>query len=425
MRGPPEGSLRDKLRRAIAEHTRSQPAAERQVRPSQDAPIEAVLGGRWLETPSGRAFVVDEVYPSSHRQGDVPVASLRHVEAQHLEPFLVAPTAIPTVPVERLGFFDIETTGTSGGTGTYIFLAGLGVLREDGFHLRQYFLPEIGQELPLLELLVEDLSEIDAIVTYNGRSFDVPCLETRITLARLTNPCAGMPHIDLLHAVRRLHRHRMEACRLANAEQTVLGMERDDDVPGWLVPSLYFDYVRAGRIAPLRGVLRHNRDDILSLACLLAQVADLLRRDDLEGEEAAAVGRWWEREEELQRAAGYYRRALPSLEGRDAWAPIARRHAFVCKRSGERDEAVTVWQQLWRSDDRVAGLELAKHLEHREKRFEAAIEITRSLLEQADAGERDLLEHRLRRLERKLERKLERRDARRERPGPATESPPR
>jgi uncharacterized protein YprB with RNaseH-like and TPR domain len=126
--------------------------------------------------------------------------------------------------------------------------------------MRQYFLADIACERAMLAMLAADLARFEGIVTYNGRAFDVPFVETRLTLARIASPCGALAHFDLLHAVRRLYKHRMPGCRLAEAERKLLRIDRPDDVPGAIIPALYFDYVRAGRAGPLRGVFRHNAD---------------------------------------------------------------------------------------------------------------------------------------------------------------------
>jgi hypothetical protein len=176
-----------------------------------------------------------------------------------------------------------------------------------------------------------------------------------------------------------------------------------DDVPGALIPSLYFDYLRGGRAAPLRAVFRHNAEDVLSLTGVLARLASLFSSDDLDPEDAAAVARWWEYAGEPSRAAQLYRPALRWLEGGEDWGWAASRHAMLCKRSGAQDEAVSLWRALWAKGEAAAGLELAKHLEHRVRDLAGAREMTRSLITAAPRPrEREALEHRLARLESKL-----------------------
>jgi hypothetical protein len=270
--------------------------------------------------------------------------------------------------------------------------------------MRQYFLADVGHERAMLAALADDLARFDGLVTYNGRAFDVPVLEARLMLSRLQSPCGDRPHLDLLMAVRRLYRHRMPGCRLAEAERRLLGIERYDDVIGSLIPSLYFDYARSGRMAPLRGVFRHNAEDVMSLAGVLARIASLLSGDgDLRPEDAVAVARWREREGDEARAMALYRDALPWLAGGDDYAWAASRYARLCRRAGMRDEAAALWSALWAAGDAAAGLELAKHHEHYVRDFASAEELARQLI--ASVGdhevrglERESLEHRLARI---------------------------
>lgn len=384
----------DRMRRAVAAHTSAMPLpkpAERRL-----PPIERILQGGWLETPHGPAFVRDEWFAPDHQHGTLPLSAPLRACRDALGLFGGAERPDPA----GLAFFDIETTGLAGGTGTYIVVAGLGTYEEHGFRLRQYFLADVGAERAMLWLLARDLEGRSGLVTYNGRAFDVPCVETRMALARQPHNARAMPQFDLLHAVRRLYKHRMPGCKLAEAERRLLRLERHDDLPGWLIPSLYFDYVRAGRAAPLRMVFRHNADDVLSLAGLLAALARLLTEGEaLDPEDAVAVARWWERSRCPERALSLYRDALPWLEGGDDWAWAAARCARLLRRSGARDQAAALWARLWAQGDAAGGLELAKHLEHRARDFGGAAAITAALLAR---GEDAALRKRLYRIERKL-----------------------
>src|SRR3990172_4704619 len=125
--------------------------------------------------------------------------------------------------------------------------------RPPPFRLRQSFLGGLRHERAMLAMLAEDLARFEAVVTYNGRAFDVPIVESRLTMARLPSPYRSMAHFDLLHPVRRLYAHRMPGCRLAEAERRLLRLDRPDDVPGYLIPPLYRDYPLAGRARPPRG----------------------------------------------------------------------------------------------------------------------------------------------------------------------------
>jgi uncharacterized protein YprB with RNaseH-like and TPR domain len=365
-------------------------------------PIEQILKGEWLETDCGPVFVRDQWYPLDHAHGAHSLGSALACDEGALSMLLGgAPAPAP----ERTGFFDIETTGLSGGTGTYVVLAALGTFERAepdaplAFRLRQYFLAGLQHEKALITLVGRDLSSCEALVTYNGRSFDVPVMESRFTLARVASPCGGLAHFDLLHAVRRLYAHRMAGCKLADAERRLLRIERPDDVPGHLIPQLYRDYLTAGRASPLRGVFRHNAEDVLSLVAILSSLSGLLSREDHDPDDAIAVARWYERIGDRSRALRMYDFALPWLEGGDDWTWVARRSAMLQKKAGAREDAVLLWTRLWHQGDVSAGLELAKYLEHSARNLDDAERVVRELI--AQAGSEVGLLHRLARIQRK------------------------
>ncbi len=408
---PPDAASAARLQRmrhAVAQHAVASHVPIKQQAPPMPRPpghlppIAQILRGDWHETALGPVFIRDDWYPLDHAHGTLPLSAPLSVSNEALSYLLGAAAPDPA----RLAFFDIETTGLSGGTGTYIVLAGLGSYEDGAFRMRQYFLADIASEQAMLTMLAADLARFDGIVTYNGRAFDVPFVETRLTLARIASPCDGMPHFDLLHPVRRLYKHRMPACRLADAERRLLRIDRPDDVPGWQIPQLYFDYVRAGRASPLRGVFRHNAEDVLSLVGVLATLAGLLSDDAaLDPDDAAAAGRWWEAAANPERARSLYAYALPWLDGGPDWAWAAGRHARLSARAGDREEAARLWAALWRRGDRAAGLALAKHHEHRSRDLDAALAVTCGLLPAAVGAEAAALALRRARVERKLARR--------------------
>ena len=391
-------AVRDRLRHAVGQQAAAAPRPAAPV-PEDLPPIAQILRGDWHETAEGPVFVRDDWFPLDHCHGTLPLAAALDAAPDSLAHLL---GAIEAPDAARLAFFDIETTGLAGGTGTYVVLAGLGSYEDGAFRMRQYFLAGPAYERAMLAMLADDLGRFDGLVTYNGRAFDVPFVEARMTLARLRAPLDRLAHFDLLHPVRRLYKHRMPGCRLADLEHRLLRFERTDDIPGSLIPSLYFDYVRAGRASPLRGVFRHNAEDVLSLVGVLATLGRLLGGETLDPDDAAAVGRWWEHAGDTARAARLYAEALPWLEGGEDWTWVASRLARLHKRSGERERAVALWNELWAQGDRGAGLELAKHFEHRARDPRPAMEVTRALLIRAPEAERIALEHRFSRLLRKL-----------------------
>ena len=174
---------------------------------------------------------------------------------------------------ERLVYLDTETTGLAGGTGTCAFLIGIGTLEGTQFVVRQFFLRDYPEEKAILHALAEILGGFDGLVTYNGKTFDIPLLETRYALARQKSPFGRMLHLDALHPARRLWRLRLESCKLQDLESAVLGIEREGDIPGSEIPAIYFDYLREGDARGLQPVFHHNALDIMTLAAITVELA--------------------------------------------------------------------------------------------------------------------------------------------------------
>jgi uncharacterized protein YprB with RNaseH-like and TPR domain len=256
--------------------------------------LERALGGEWREDGGSRCFVVERRVEADGRCGRVRVGDLAawHERAAAHAPMLTAgaPARPPFV------FFDLETTGLSGGAGTYAFLVGCGRFADGGaFLTRQYVLAAFGDERSMLETVARELARAEALVSFNGKSFDAPLLETRYLFHRLDWTAARLPHIDVLHPARRFWgatpRERGDddnaSCSLAALEHQVLGMRRVDDVRGFEIPGRYFQFVRSGDARPLAPVLEHNRLDLLSLAGLTARLMHLIA----EGPDEAADAR--------------------------------------------------------------------------------------------------------------------------------------
>ncbi|MGN6151236.1 MAG: ribonuclease H-like domain-containing protein [Lysobacteraceae bacterium] len=163
-------------------------------------------------------------------------------------------------------FFDTETTGLAGGTGTRAFMIGAARWTDAGLHVRQWYLTAMAAERDLLTAFAETLAPGTVLASYNGRSYDAPLLAARYRLARMANPLPACDHVDLLHPVRRRYRGRWENCRLATIERRVLGIVREDDLPGSEAPAAWLRYLRGGSARDLRRVADHNRQDLVSLA---------------------------------------------------------------------------------------------------------------------------------------------------------------
>src|SRR6266550_3227424 len=192
-----------------------------------------------------------------------------------------------------VAYLDTETTGLTGGSGTYVFAAAIATPQECGLRVAQFFLSEPGMESAFLQALHDELVAVNGIATFNGGSFDLPVLLTRWVMARMPGEFTHSAHVDLLTLVRSLYRHRLESCTLRYVEQRVLGYERDDPLPGVLVPDAYFGFLRAGSLDFLEAALEHNRLDVISLVHLHSRLLRRLRGGDVDmnAEDWLALGR--------------------------------------------------------------------------------------------------------------------------------------
>ena len=242
-----------------------------QRKPASVDPAE-ILDGEWKQTGAHRFLIVERSYAPGHRHGSISVADSLPPEEGWSRLALLAGAPCGG----NLLFVDLETTGLAGGAGSYAFLVGCGWFSRGRFHVRQFLLSSFASERALLEAVRDVAEDVDTVVTYNGKSFDLPLIETRYALNRLTTPFAGMPHVDMLHHARRLWHGDDEGHRLSSLETSLLGHEREGDVAGFEIPARYFRYVHTGDARPLDAVLEHNRRDLLSLALLTARAAQLL-----------------------------------------------------------------------------------------------------------------------------------------------------
>ncbi len=345
------------------------------------------------------------------------------------------------VPTEGpLLFFDLETTGLSGGAGTLAFLVGCGYFDDDGFHTRQLFLSGYEAEREVLDALTALAGRFGGLVTFNGRTFDVPLIETRYLFHRLESPFADMPHFDMLHPARKLWRRRNLAqsshrerwsggrpgegasCALGALEEAILGVERVGDVPGFEIPSRYFHYLRTGDLAPLEPVFEHNRLDLLSLAAMTAVAARMAGEGPAGAptpHEALAMGRIYVRLGRCDEAETCFARA--GGIGAAPWdarsidpgirADALRQLAIERRRRHRYAEAAEAWRQLLEAGagpalTQEARRALAIHHEHRARDLdEARRQAEQALASERDHTEADALRHRIARLDRKLGRR--------------------
>jgi len=417
-------TLADRLRGVIRPGRANEPGltpGEQRVSEEASAPA---LGGTWHEAHGHRFLVVDRTYLPGHRHGRVALADV------------FPPVGGPWPSLELLGnasrdggmlFLDLETTGLAGGAGTYAFLVGCAWFDGGVLRIRQYFLSTFSAERALLAAVAEIACQSGTLVTYNGKTFDLPLLDTRFLMHRLDAPFATRPHVDMLYPARRLWRGEEDEAagttssfKLSLLEETLLGHVRVGDVPGFEIPSRYFHYVRTGDARPLEPVFEHNRLDLLSLACVTSRAAGLLEEGPAKastGRETYGLGRLYERAGRASDARACYARAAGIDEGqrplaRVDWltkAEALRAYALLARRERRFDDAATAWDgilALCRSPVAITQQAidaLAVHKEHRLGDAHAARALAmRSLALSGSRSRRLAVAHRLARLNRKL-----------------------
>ncbi len=438
------GNFRDRLRRlrreeglapasspeSLAEDAETE-RPQRQGLEAADAELPSGLTGgsveRTLGDPAdlesldgGQTWARKTVFPVEYRHGSF---ELREVRGASCDVFVLlrGDPSLAELRLEDAVYLDSETTGLSGGAGTYVFMVGLGTFRQDAelgpvFEVWQGFLRGPAEESALLEECSRRIRARSAMVSFFGKSFDRHRLEDKMRLCSVEPPFAERLHLDLYHPCRRLYRSAYEDGRLKTLERELCGLQRPDDLPGSMAPEAWFDYL-GGRAHQLEGVFRHNLDDVLSLVALAAH----LGRSTLEArmDDSTLPGDDRHRAAGLARShlkAGARTSALPWLElalerGHPERRELEYQRAEVFSRLGGGDAALQAWQSvIGAPEDRFtcgALIELAKLLEHERRDLVGALEtvrvglvvVERTLVGRAYASTRTALEKRRSRLE--------------------------
>jgi uncharacterized protein YprB with RNaseH-like and TPR domain len=421
--------------------------------------IGEILGGEWRHSDGRACFVVERRWEPSALHGRERIGELaERLDRASGEASLFtngAPARPPFV------FFDLETTGLSGGAGTLAFLVGCAEFDADGaLRTRQFVLTRYADERALLEAVSGELARAGTLVSFNGKSFDAPLLETRYLFHRLGWVGSRVPHVDVLHPARQFWKGRAEQapplrcavaagpepvrraggaeplrravgaelarpeesnCSLGALERQIVGARRVGDVPGFEIPGRYFQFVRGGDARPLAAVLEHNRLDLLTLAALTARLLHLARIGPdgaCDAREALALGRVYVRGGFDARACAAFRRAVEMSEGGRSGASEApvridslRSLAIALRRSRHYADAAACWRRLLEARGcpphiaREATEALAIHHEHRERDLAAAKTFALRSLENGPRPSpawTEAVRHRVARLESKM-----------------------
>lgn len=278
------------------------------------------------------------------------------------------------VSAEKAVFFDLETTGLSGGAGNVAFLSGFGKLSGGSFIVTQFFLADFPGEKEYLENILEYLESDCVYVSFNGKSFDSHFLQSKFLMHGLR--FSFERQIDLLHLSRRLWKRHIGSCSLSNLEEHVLSITRENDVPGYLVPEHYFSFLRTGEVRELEPVFYHNEQDILSLAILFNRINLLLLEPFCEEKvDRYSLGRYM-----LEQADPAGERLLQEAISEGDLRAVRFLTVYL-KREGRWKEAVSLWSKMWHEKKSVfCGTELAKYYEHREREIDKASDIVKRML---------------------------------------------
>ncbi len=376
---------------------------------ARDQVLAETLGATVEDTKSGPLLVIRRHHPIDQKYGRASLNQALGFQPSFLQPLY---PGLHNHCLRRALFFDTETTGLAGGSGTYAFLVGIGFFQDNSFSTEQLLMRDFSDEPALLAYLEQRLTQYGDLVSFNGKSFDSQLLITRFAMHRRKDPLSHRSHFDMLHFCRRLWKSApFPDCRLETLERLVLRAPRHGDVPGYLIPELYFQFLRDRNPQPLKGIVEHNRRDLLAMVALCSHVQSLL---DLPPEQAAAehpesllgLARLWEKLGNWEKCDRYFNLSLANLnQDSESRLQVALEWSRSLKKRKD-DLAAKLWRSvLTRCPGHPeATVELAKWLEHNRKDYRRALTLVEGSLRSTNlqTAFRAELTYRAQRLRRRL-----------------------
>jgi uncharacterized protein YprB with RNaseH-like and TPR domain len=311
------------------------------------------------------------------KYGKIPLSLGLEIKGDILS-YLSKEKAFENLDLSTALFIDLETTGLSGGTGVVPFMVGMGYYKDEKFWVSQYFLGDLAEEERMIQELGQFFTEMNfqSLVTFNGKGFDIPLLETRFILYRQPFILNELPHLDFLYSARSLWRHKHESCRLFHLAREVVEADRAEDIPAAEIPYRYFHYLQTGNFDLIEPILYHNQEDILSLLGVVV-IGSLIFSE--EGEEAFAdamdlygAGKVMEKVGNREKSVQYFQQALEGKLSDEIAISAKRKLSYHFKGNQEWDKALALWKELTSLDQPFSFRELAMYYEHREKKYEEA-----------------------------------------------------
>jgi len=399
-----------KLKKNIDKINQSQKEKSLKTVEAEVKKIEEVVSGKFISTPFGDSFVRENYFPQDYRCGEVELFQIFQSSAKTISS-LARDDRLKKIDINKTVFLDTETTGLAGGAGTYIFLVGVGYFEGDQFCVRQYFMRDYNEERTLLSAVNELLSNFEAIVSYNGKTFDFPLIQSRFIMSGMKLNLEDPDHFDLLYPARRLWKRRLENCSLSTVERDILGVIRENDVPGYLVPEIYFRYLKTKDARALKQVFEHNLQDILSLVALVSRMCFLVE-DPLNnteyGMDIFSIGKMFDEERRYEQSTHYYTEALKHNLAEEEVLEILRLASFAYKRQRKWEEAEKIWKEIIERNREFIYYpyeELAKYYEHHLRDYQKAEAVVEEALNiEENIFLREKLQYRLNRIKKRSKR---------------------
>ncbi|MCF7859396.1 MAG: ribonuclease H-like domain-containing protein [Candidatus Cloacimonetes bacterium] len=379
------------------------PANKRKKEITQDQEIHDLLPGKYI---AENVFLIEKKYQLNSKKHANKITKF------DMHPLLNRYTGVKETALQDLLFIDTETTGLTGGTGTYVFLIGVGYFSEAKFVIKQYFLTDVCNEKDLIEVFAQELNLNKIYVSFNGKSFDIPLLNTRSIFHKCNTEINCCGNIDLLHISRRIWKDKLNEFSLQNIEHHILksNRNREKDIPGSAIPDAYFNYLINKNANEMKNVIQHNKLDILNLAVLLGKMNSILFSEDFSQANTFQIGRIYLQSGYIQKAVDIFKSILTTEPEN---LPVIRELSMIYKSRGEFSKAAALWEKAMGDDELYAHVELAKLEEHKNKNFTKALEFTEKAIlsynktQLFDPEVLQKLRHRQQRILKKLELKKE------------------
>ena len=399
-------NLSDNLKRFSSQKTSKSNTAANKKFPERYRLLSDAVGGELVYGGAGCYCLIKTVYPFGCSHGALRLSANSLSESHSLAAFFATENS-SRVSSKSLLFLDMETTGL-GGTGAVAFLVGLGRIAGQGFEVSQYLIPDYSDETAMLEDIYDELIKYSSLVSFNGASFDLPVLQDRMIMNRVARKLEFENHLDLLHPARRLFKRRLSDCTLTNLERQLFSFCRSDDIPGYLVPSVYFEWLGSQVLTNMNAVLEHNRLDILSLYFLLEMISGAYESEGQSLEhhlDLYSLSRYFERLKETEKVEVIFKRVKEEALSIPTEAEL--HFAQNLKRSRKVELSVEIWEKIANknsADGYKACIELAKYYEHHAKNIKTALEYSNiaGRTESINLRQRFELDKRLNRIKKKL-----------------------